>query len=433
MRGDPIIHKVYLGAPVDEESERKFLASAIEWLEAHKIAFVILANCHIGGRQIDCVVATEHSVSVVEIKSSYLPVRGEVNGDWARLHASGKWRAYPNAYQQALSAKNALRDAMTAVKPVGKFYPDGHVVFTSGLAEGSQVTTGDFKVDITTLDQYRSTFKVQGTVPWSLHDWHALATTLALTPVSVDVVVMPPKEWEWAEVLRRYSGSFAAEYGRDAARWLPEDAEQRTDLRTAAISGTGCFISGASGCGKTLMAKWIAVDLANAGSPTFFFAAKDFTGSWVEIIRREIALLSDQSLATVFRAISRADRAVFLVLDGINELGAHRPAALRGLRALARRLGAKVIITAQEEKLPEFDGLRSFAVHRPSLDLKCRIAQSGGVALNRIALDVLNAVGSGIEAEIVGQIGGDLKADATRLVLFDQYIRMRAFGFIRTA
>ena len=67
---------VYIGEPIDHDSERKFLASIVEWLVEHQIPFVLLANLHLRGRQIDCVVATAHSVSVVEVKSSYLPVRG---------------------------------------------------------------------------------------------------------------------------------------------------------------------------------------------------------------------------------------------------------------------------------------------------------------------------------------------------------------------
>jgi hypothetical protein len=231
------------------------LASAVQWLERQAIPFVVLANVHIGGRQIDCIVATAQSVSVVEVKSSYLPVRGDLNGNWARLHASGEWRPYPNAYQQALAAKNALRDAMIAVKPVGNFYPDGHVVFTSGFADGSQVTEGDFKVRVATLDRFLSGLKAQGTAPWSLNDWQAFATKLALTRVSVDEAIASPEARELAEVLKQYNAAFATEYGRDAARWLPEDSEQRGGLLAAATTGAGCFITGASGCGKTLMAK----------------------------------------------------------------------------------------------------------------------------------------------------------------------------------
>jgi hypothetical protein len=421
----PVANAIYIGAPIDQNSERQFLASTIRWLEERQVTYIALVNVHIRGRQIDCIVATPKSVSVVEVKSSYLPVRGDLNGTWSRLDASGTWRTYNNAYQQALDAKNALRDEMMAVKSVGRFYPDGHVVFSSGLAEGSQLTAGNYKVTVGTLEQFLSNLEVQGTVPWSLDDWVTLATKLALTSVSLDEAIAASKDRHSAEILRQYNAAFAEEYRGEASRWLPEDDKQRNELVTAAMGGAGCFITGVSGCGKTLMAKCLAVELANTGNPTLFFAAKDFPGSWSEFIRREISLLFDQSVASLLRAISCADRPTFLVLDGINELGSQKKSALRGIRALARRLGAKTIITAQEDKPLEFDGLRTVLVSRPSMDLKQRIARSGGAVLNRATLKVLNTVGSGIEAEIVGQIGRDLKAHATRVVLMDQYIRMR--------
>jgi hypothetical protein len=213
---------------------------------------------------------------------------------------------------------------------------------------------------------------------------------------------------------------------------LPETPEQRSDLFVAATEGAGCFVKGASGCGKTLMAKWVAADQANAGNPVFFFAAKDFTGSWADTVSREVALLCDQSPTVLYRAISRVDKPVFLVLDGINELGANGPIALRGIRALASRLGAKMIVTGQAEKPPELEGLRTVAVKQPSIELKRRIAESVGI-LSATGVEVLKAINSGIEAEIVGRIGQDLNADATRLVLLDQYIRIRLGGHARSA
>lgn len=425
--------RIYVGAPVEQDSERRFLTATVEWLEEREIPFIGLANLHIGGRQIDFVLATAQGVSVVEVKSSYLPVRGSLNGCWERYDASGKWRDYTNAYNQALTAKNALRDEMKSVKPVGSFYPDGHVVFTSGFAEGSQMTAGDFKVAVTTLDQFLSSLSIQGESPWSLKDWEAFATKLSLTPVTIDDAAASLEDQEIGDLLRQYNTAFVVEYGRDAAHWLSEDSEQQSSLLAAATTGAGCFVSGPSGCGKTLMAKWVAVETANRGDPTIFFAAKDFSGSWSDSIKREVGLVSDMHSSQLMRAIARSDRPVFLVLDGINELGSHRSSALRGIRALAKRLGARLIITSQEGKPSELAGLDTVSVRQPSAQLKRRIAQSAGATLSATALEALNAVSSGIEAEIIGHIGDDVKADLTRLALLDQYIRARLGTHARAA
>jgi hypothetical protein len=75
-----------------------------------------------------------------------------------------------------------------------------------------------------------------------------------------------------------------------------------------------------------------------------------------------------------------------------------------------------MIVTGQAEKPPELEGLRTVAVKQPSVELKRRIAESVGI-LSATGVEVLKAINSGIEAEIVGRIGQDLNADAIRLVL----------------
>jgi hypothetical protein len=204
MSKDLVANRIYIGRPIEHDSERKFLASTVQKLEDQYIPYVILANVHVGGRQIDSIIATARGVSVVEVKSSYLPVRGGLNGSWECLHASGEWRPYTNAYQQTLGAKNALRDAMSAAKEVGEFYSDGYVVFTSGFAEGSELTKGDFKVEVVTLGQFLSNVNVERSSPWSLDDWKSFAGKLTLTPISVAEAIASGEDHEAAEFVKQY-------------------------------------------------------------------------------------------------------------------------------------------------------------------------------------------------------------------------------------
>jgi hypothetical protein len=423
--------KIYLGAPIDHESERKFLSFIVSWLDEKQTPSIVLANIELDGRQIDCIVATADSVSVVEVKTSRLPIRGDLNGTWMRLSASGEWKDYTNAYEQAVGAKNRVRDAMQAAKSVGNFYPDGYVVFTSPIPEGSIVTPGNFKALVTTIDLFPGLLKTAGRSPWSLADWETFAQTLKLRPATLVQASVALEAREELDLLNSYTAACALEYGRDGKSWLPETDDQRAELMDAAAADAGCFISGPSGCGKSLMAKWLAASLAEAGHPTFFIAAKNFTGSWAECLRREIGLLTDSAPAKLYRAVARSDRPIFLIVDGVNEFGPAAPEALRGARALARRMGALLVITSQDAKPDEFAGLRSVPIARPSLELKQRIARAVGGQLTPVALEVLRAVGSGIEAGLVGQIGGDLTVNVTRLLLIDQYIRKRLAGHAR--
>ncbi len=417
--------KLFIGGPIDHASERKFLECIIPWLNKQGVPAIILANIEIDGRQVDCVIATENSVSVVEVKTTRLPLKGELNGPWTRLAASGEWQTYANAYQQAVAAKNRVRDAMQAIKPAGEYYPDGYVVFTRALPEGSEVTSGNFKARVTTMDRFPSELKTEGNSPWSLIDWEAFARKLNLTSVSLDQVIADARAHRTSDALERYNKAVASEYAPEGDHWLPETDQQAEQLLAAAKVDAGCHISGPSGCGKTLMAKWLAAKLAADGHPVFFVAAKDFSGSWADTLHKEIELLADGVSKHLYRAISQSDRSVFLIVDGVNEFGAAAPEALRGVRALSRRLSARLILTSQDAKPEEYAGLNSVTISRPDLKLKQRIAEAADPNLSPVAQEILRAVGSGIEAELVGQIGSGLKADATRLILIDQYVRKR--------
>lgn len=423
--------KIWIGGPIDHESERKFLSFIVPWLDQKNIPSIVLTNVELGGRQIDCIIATAGTVSVVEVKTSRLPIRGDINGTWTRLSASGEWRKYPNAYRQAVGAKNRVRDAMQTVNSVGNFHPDGYVVFTNPIPEGSVVTPGNFKALVSTIDLFPGQLRTEGASPWSIADWEAFARRLKLSPVTLDQATAPPEAREMLDLLENYTNSVTAEYEHDGESWLPETEDQRAELLNAAKADAGCFISGPSGCGKTLMAKWLTARLAKEGLPTFFIAAKNFTGSWAESLRREIGMLTDCAPANLYSAVMCSDGPVFLIVDGVNEFGAAAPEALRGIRALARRMGALLVITSQDAKPDEFAGLRSVTIARPSLELKQRIAQMTGGDQTPVALEVLRAAGSGMEAGLIGQIGEDLKANVTRLLLIDQYIRTRLAGHAR--
>ncbi|PQZ82814.1 MULTISPECIES: NERD domain-containing protein [unclassified Brevundimonas] len=416
---------IYIGAPIELASERAVVAAVAERLEQNQAPYVVIANAQIGGRQIDCIIATAAFVTVIEVKLSRTPVRGDLNGAWSRMDASGEWRPYGNAYQQAVGAKNALRDAVSALAPAGDYYPDACVVFAAPTPVGSHVTAGDFKARVATLTAFLADFPASGAKrpPWAVDQWHAFATAMSLTAISLDEAVGGDQTRRDVERLRLYNAAVAEEYGRAGGRWLHEDGAPDA-LELAASEGGGCVIVGPSGCGKTLMAKSLASRLATAGSPVLYFAAKDFAGEWARAVRREIGLLTDAPPAELLRAAANGDQSVFLIVDGVNELAGSEALALRGLRALARRLDAKIVLTAQGPPAG-FEGLSSFEVPRPSAPLKRRIAERDGRRLAPSVTDLLKAVGSGFEAEMVGDVGATLAGEATRLALIDQYIRTR--------
>jgi len=80
--------EVYIGSPVEHDSERLALSQVVATLSSGSAAAVILANVTLSSRQIDLIVATEKFVLVVEAKGSTRPVRGGKNGNWEFLSAT---------------------------------------------------------------------------------------------------------------------------------------------------------------------------------------------------------------------------------------------------------------------------------------------------------------------------------------------------------
>jgi hypothetical protein len=92
---------------------------------------VILANFSVRGRQINVLVATAAGALLIEAKCAPRPVAGQVNGAWSMPTAGGPPR-YRNAYDEAMGAKNRLRDEMAVNDPAAP-YCDAAVVFVPGV------------------------------------------------------------------------------------------------------------------------------------------------------------------------------------------------------------------------------------------------------------------------------------------------------------
>lgn len=429
---EPTQLEIYLGAAIRPASERAFLEAVLVRLQELDLPSIVIANVHLGGRQIDFVIATEHAITVVEVKSSFQPIRGDLNGAWSRRDVSGEWRFYPNAYEQALSAKNAFRDAMTARVGASHRYPGGHVVFVGGIPLGSSLTPGDFKVSVTDLASFVQRLPTSGEGPFSLTACRDLARSLNLARVSVAVALSPPELSDLHEIAGDYRRAFVNEYAPRANRWLADSPSQE-DAVSDALNRAGCYVRGPSGCGKTLLAQWVATELARRGHPVLFLAAKDFAGSWRDLIRKEIAYLVDHKPDVVTRAFAVSDLDPIIVVDGLNEFGSQRTAAIRGIKALVRRFNARLLLTSQEPQPAEFSALELVEVPRPTLELKRRIAAANGGALTLALTKSLEAVASGLEAELLGRVGADLAGDATRIRLLDRFARERLGNRARSA
>lgn len=412
--------ELYIGASITHASERKFLNQLDEYSKRKNLPCMVFANFEFKERQFDFVVVTQSSVHVVDAKSTSLPVRGEINGDWQHLQLDGQWRYYKNGYVQVLECKNKLRNSMRDVPD--QFFPDGHVVFVDGLPEGSKITNGDFKVKVSDIYGFFKSIENKKSNPWSMDKWRNFAIKLNLKKSSLQEAL----DNKATRLLQMYRENFIDDYECEARAWLAEDNSQIQNILTTFKHGTGCFISGPSGCGKTLLAKYLGVELSKSGLIVIFLSAKDFDGSLSDLLRKEISLIIDSYYSGLMRSLSIADANICFIIDGLNEISEEATKKfLRGIKTLARRYSAKILVTSQSSLPVQLAGLERFEVSAPTYELKKRIAKSTSSMISAAAIQVLSSVHSGLEARIVGEMQAKIGLNTTRLNLLDQYIRHR--------
>ena len=103
---------VYLGAPIEEQSEKDFLNRIKSAFREDGRNAIIFGNFFVSSRQIDFFIITDNCACHVELKVFNHPISGETNGSWLQHLPDGTTKNIgpPNPYRQALDCKYALSD-----------------------------------------------------------------------------------------------------------------------------------------------------------------------------------------------------------------------------------------------------------------------------------------------------------------------------------
>ncbi|WP_211467661.1 NERD domain-containing protein [Collimonas silvisoli] len=433
----PPLIRIFIGEPIQNQSEHDCLRAVCEALaQIHSWAY-IFANFHASGRQIDLAVFTEKTTLVIEAKGYSLPVRGGVNGQWEQFGPFGA-RKIGNAYIQALNAKNALRDEMQRMNQIDG-YPNGLVVVAPIVPEGSTLTSGDFKVAVTDLDQLAQLLTRPSGALLTQDLGEVLARQLGLEAiVSADAalndeILVAERSCEtYLKAFGDFYEPLAAELVSDQYKCGVLEVGPPQVQSMVASGHAGVLIHGPSGCGKTLLATSCAISCVATGCIPIFVSAKNFDGELQRLLDREAALLNTRSASNLITAGRLLGKRVILFLDGYNECRDDLKLSLtRSLKAFALRYGAGLVVSTQQD-LVRADLLmtKTVIVKRPSDELKVALARleerADGAGNFRSLIQVAS---SGLEAGLVGQVGAFLPAGASRFALFDTYARTK----LRTA
>ena len=424
---------LYIGESIEWRSEQAVLRKIVSALQTMRTPARVFCNFHVKGRQIDFLVVTTKTTLVMEAKTFAGPVWGRQNGEWERRSARGR-RSLGNPYLQVLGAKNALRDAMRELTDERIGHPDACIVVEPRLPNGSDVDVNDHKVTLIDADQLMVCLNRASEIQWALSEWDALASHLALRKVPTVEAACSPKLLRAQDVVDRYTHAFHQLYAVEAATLLPD--VYRLD-GTPAVSSDyvdhvvtarrNTMVMGPSGCGKSLLAIHVAVAWQRDVGVCLFLAAKYFETGFKQLLDRDLGLL-DTTSATLFDAVRRLGSPLLLIVDGYNEVSVtHRLELTRSLRAIALRYDATILVTGQENlERPDLLELAVLSVSEPSSDLKHQIACAASHDKTDEALtSLLACVSSGLEARLMGEVGGALGVHLTGPGLCEAYIRRK--------
>ncbi len=429
--------EVYVGHPIQYGSERRALEESLRVLGRAKLSAVVVANVHIGGRQVDLVVGTENRLVVIEAKEFSRAVRGTENGPWELETAGGDWKEVTNPYEQALEAKFAIRDAMSGWGPQQAPYPAGAVVFVRRKPDGSETCPGDFKVTMVDLGN------LDDVILAARQNWtearvqlRRLAVDRGCRSVSSMAEASDPVVAEDGQLMARYEQALARTYG-PGEKLVPFDCQDRNGkamqslavYRRVAAGEQDALVLGGSGRGKTMLAWACAVEFVRSGGVALIVPVRNYEGNLRKVLDREAALLDMPSAARLLKARRRLSRPVLLVVDGYNECAETlRSGLTRSVAALARKCDARVLVTSRVPLARgELLALETIDVPPTSLEVKRAIVREvlGVRDIPKSMELLLRSVCSGLEARVVAEVGLEVPPDAGRFRLFDAFARRR--------
>ena len=430
--------ELYIGAVVEHESERSTLLEIERLLANDGKQAIAFANFEIESRQIDLLVATDSVALVIEAKGYSRPIRGGENGDWQVQLASGRWKDFRNPYRQALGATLEVKNAAARFAGTNAPYIDAALVFAPGVPPRSQAFEGNRKVSVMGHEGLAAALDKRRPRSWPIAQWRQFARHLGLKPTTSVAAACDAGLAEAEDRLRHYRAMFVRTYA-DGETLVPfECRSAEATLSSGEVANLvltrrgGFLLKGPSGCGKSMLAAASGAMFSKRGGVAVSVEGKDFVGGFKTLLNRETGLLGARSAIQVLGDARRLGRPILFVVDGYNECSEGlRKRFTRGIAALAGRYEAGVLIASQIDPVRrDLLELQDINVPRPTKETKRRIAEavSGERAQSLAIRDLLDAVSSGLEARLVGEVGGAATPGSARYALFDAFARVRLGG-----
>ena len=364
---------LYVGAPIEYESERQFLRRLRSDLQSKGESPIIFANFLVPKRnpvrQVDFLLILSKCVCHVELKGLAAPVVGEVNGDWSLRQPDGSMKSLgANPYRQALECKFKISDEMRsfAQSRVGlptltggkKYYSqiESVVCVFPRLMPGSR-TPDDGKVHVRGYLEFLDfVTTVERTPGWTRDDWVAFAIDLSLmhqVDPEAEAIDSTPNS---PVIVDDYCRRFREFYQNGLRPLVPSRVEHAGETkRSGAIMdflglGQHGQLIGSSGMGKSHHTLHMALAALDAGRIPILARAQDYSGRLSPLLDQSVAHLCPRTALQFIQHAAKLERPLLLVIDGFNECPAeHKEELVKNLEALYLRWPIPIFLTSQHE------------------------------------------------------------------------------------
>lgn len=344
--------RVFIGAPITDRTEQRFLAHVRQDLEAAGEGAVILANFEVGNhhRQVDFLVATTSQAVIVEVKGYRHPVTGVESGEWV-MTFRGASRPIGFPYAQALNNRFDMSDALRRLLPPGSDAREaiaGMLCIYPEVPPGSSLPPSNHKLTVGNFAVFTDLLHRRSSLPSPLSQWEALAASLNLAPLSAaaheaESAIVGEYLAHCADLAEVAAGPFVeAHVDRD------EGQKPLPPLIPMLSNGDRLHLVGPSGVGKTRLVARLIAEAAREGMFPLAVAARDFQGQLLPLLRKSVARATARRFETVMRAAGVTGSPILVCVDALNECPRDRlPELIAALQTATLRYGATILLTGQ--------------------------------------------------------------------------------------
>ncbi|MGW4368004.1 NERD domain-containing protein [Nocardia takedensis] len=432
----------FLGAPVREPSELRFIQRLRTDLAARGLAAIVLANFVADperlSRQVDFLIWTTHRLVHVELKTldTEAPLDAPANGHWTQHLQGAQTRTLSNGSRQALDTTFAISDhlrkiASAAGLPVPKtpFYRhiDTVVCFQPEIPRGSRIQPL-VHVSPCGYSELLDRLEQDGASPpgWSSREIGLVAQRLGLF-AQEDNHEQAAASLTDLNHLAHYRSELAADLERDLHELVPlrmrsetgESVEAHDVLQRCMAAGEVVAVWGESGTGKTHAVKHAVLNRSRIDAVPIWLSCHDYEGDTFSVaMAKAVARFTSHRWNELFQRARRQGQVPVIVLDGLGESSPDQQRMLvEGVRAYRNLNLCAVVVT--DQTLPPVEASQTLISQHPDSVERDRLIDSYGAPQLRTA----DAFTTAWEVAMASHCATMLPVDATPIDVIDTYCR----------